>query len=132
MSARSMNSAQVPLSIQPLQKITLAVASNESRHQETVSFIFGIGASGLCPFEYALAGKAVGDRIELAVEAANLCETFQHLTMAFFPRHLPSEAVSLQFHILETTAADSREIIQAMAKSNACGHDGCDCGCGCP
>ena len=122
--------------IEPLKKVTLALEAGSSPaemditdHPVQVEFIYGLGAAGLSPFEYALADKASGDEVLLEVHCKDLCTTFHLLHLPFITRVGERSSFFLKTRITAVAAAGQREIIRAMAAQSACGDD-CGCGCG--
>ena len=97
-------------------------------------FIFGIASDGMCPFEYELLHKTVGDRLRLTIPPDAAGQAFAHLhaplRMALAPiaTHAP---LQLDIRIAGVREAEPREVVRAMAQ--AAEMDGCggDCGCGC-
>jgi FKBP-type peptidyl-prolyl cis-trans isomerase 2 len=73
------------LTIENLMKVTLAIQTAEpsdaADSRARFVFIYGIGPSGITPFEKALHGKRIGDRIRLDVPASAFCETVGHLDL---------------------------------------------------
>lgn len=117
--------------IENLMKVTLNIRNAEPSAEDagTVPFVFiyGIGPSGITPFEKALFGKGVGDRIRVEVNPGAFCETVGHLELP-----LPSQSgilapVSLQVTVIDVERAHDREVVKAMAAGGSCS----DCGCGC-
>ena len=97
-------------------------------------FIFGIASDGMCPFEYELLHKAVGDRLRLTIPPGDAGRTFAHLhaplRMALASLETP-DPLQLEVQIVAVTEAGPREVVRAMAQATE--KDGCggDCGCGC-
>ena len=117
--------------IENLMKVTLTVQAGEpsdaADSKARFVFIYGIGPSGITPFEKALHGKRVGDRIRLDVPASAFCETVGHLDL---PLRKPSgimTPVSLLVTVIDLERAQDREVVKAMAAVGSCS----DCGCGC-
>jgi hypothetical protein len=117
-----------------LKKITLSVEAGtapdsmdltpKSAHFE---FIYGLGTSGLTPFEIQLADKTVGEEFQLHMRREEIPQVFQHL--AFFPLNLPEDADSfyLRLKVKSVLQADQREVIKALAEianceDHCCGH----------
>lgn len=125
-------------SVAPLDKVTLRVqvgsgdktAPLPSAGSE-VSFICGIGPTGLSPFEQMLCDRPVGDRFSLPIENGTEEVLFGHLScMMSRPDGLPTPC-ELDITILSAAVAESRDVVKAMAQmTGGCGGD-CDCGCGC-
>ena len=120
-----------------LKKVTLLIeAGTTADHMNMTSaasefeFIFGIAPGGMCPFEYQLVNKAVGEEIGIQVEKETLYSLFEHLQppiMNLFEKH---DTLHLKIKILNVEQPEDTEIIKAMAET-ASHHHGCDCGCGC-
>jgi len=92
-------------------------------------FIFGLGPEGMTPFEYQLSGKTEGDEFLLPLKKEILQETFQHL-YADFPKFSElSDLFYLKIRVVKVAAAETQEIIKALAIISSCGHDHCSCGC---
>ncbi len=120
-----------PQTIENLMKVTLTIqtadASVVDDNTKPFVFIYGVGPSGITPFEKALHGKGVGDRIRLDMTPSTLCETVGHLEL---PLGKPSgimAPVSLQVTVVDVVRAQDREVVKAMAAGGSCS----DCGCGC-
>ncbi|MDX2455288.1 hypothetical protein [Desulfosarcina sp.] len=120
-----------PQTIENLMKVTLNIhtadpsVADESR--APFVFIYGVGPSGITPFEKALHGKGVGDRVRLDVPPSALCETIGHLEL---PLNKPSgimAPVSIEVTVVDVVRAQDREVVKAMATGGSCS----DCGCGC-
>ena len=108
---------KITLSITPETKAAVPGMQPESLQY---AFIYGIGPQGLAPFEYALAGKAVGDDICIDVNRSNLRETFQHLPIPL--SEVPGDRLSASYRIkiIKISVADNREIVAAMARQSSC------------
>jgi hypothetical protein len=90
-------------------------------------FIYGLGTSGLTPFEIQLADTTVGEEVQLHMSREDIPQVFQHLV--FFPLNLPEHADSfyLKLKIKSVLQADQREVIKALAEianceDHCCGH----------
>jgi hypothetical protein len=117
--------------IENLMKVTLTIQTTEpsdaADSKARFVFIYGIGPSGITPFEKALHGKRVGDRIRLDVPSSAYCETVGHLDL---PLRKPSgimTPVSFLVTVIDLERAQDREVVKAMAAGGSCS----DCGCGC-
>lgn len=127
-----MQESREPATIDHLKKITLRIeAASPDVQRDTplqtqwLTFVYGLGTSGLTPFEYALAGKTTGDVVAVSLRAAEAVSTFGHLRPLV---EMPSAAdVQLKVRVEKIEPAGGREIISAMAAAAECG---CDCGCG--
>jgi len=130
-----MGAATGPTTIDNLQKVTLRVEAgtqaedmNLTREPEQFAFIFGIGATGLTPFEYRLAAKSPGDEVCLQIPPHRWPVYFRHIALPVrLPPALESD-VYLKVRVKEVRAAAGREVVKALAEMAECG--GCDCGCG--
>jgi hypothetical protein len=132
-----MDNCTVNPPIDNLKKITLSISAGTSAQNpdifdqpQTFSFIFGLGTDGLTPFEYALAGKSVGDIVSLQLKSVDLQRIFRHINPPFLSSLVDQAEIFLTASITTVAAAESREVIRAMAAMAECG-GGCDCGCGC-
>jgi hypothetical protein len=105
-----------------LKKIALVMEWDGQ--QASYEFIFGIGAQGLCPFEFDLAGKHVGYKGEFRLNRAELNSLFQHLTPPVFLSDMP-EIFTLKVRVVGIVQADQREAVKAMAEASSCGSHCC-------
>ena len=119
-----------PQTIENLMKVTLNIHFPDSSvaddDRAPFVFIYGVGPSGITPFEKALHGKGVGDRIRLDVPPNAICETIGHIQL---PLNKPSgliAPVSLEVTVVDVVRAQDREVVKAMASGGSCS----DCGCG--
>ena len=115
-----------------LKKISLEVQFDA--RTVPFDFIFGIASDGMCPFEYALLHKAVGDRLHLSVPRAEASRTFAHLYRPLCAALSLPEALgifSLDITVSAVTDAEPREVVRAMAQVAEADGCGGDCGCGC-
>jgi hypothetical protein len=97
-------------------------------------FIFGIASDGMCPFEYELLHKAVGDRLHLNVPPAEAPRTFAHLYRPLCSAlSLPEASRTFKLDISVSAIADAepRDVVRAMAQVAEADGCGGDCGCGC-
>ncbi len=123
--------------IENLQKVTLKMEAGTTTERMDLTptalqyeFIFGIGPSGMCPFEYELIHKKEGDIVKLRL---NREEHHQYTGHLFLPIHdLFEENASffLKVKIAKVQPADSKEVVKALAETTAHA-GGCGCGCGC-
>ncbi len=90
-------------------------------------FIYGVGPSGITPFEKALFGKQVGDRVRFDLAPTESCQTLGHLEPALREQTGITNPMDLQVRITGVVRAQDREVVQAMAAGGGCS----DCGCGC-
>jgi hypothetical protein len=117
--------------IENLMKVTLNIQTAEPSTGDDGGapfvFIYGVGPSGITPFEKALFGKGPGDRIRLDAAPGALCETVGHLELPLRRQSGIMAPVSLQVTVVDVARAQDREVIKAMAAGGSCS----DCGCGC-
>lgn len=120
-----------PQTIENLMKVTLRITfAGQAPGQDggaLFEFIYGIGPSGITPFEKALFGKGVGDRIQVDAAPGLFCETVGHLELPLREQSGIMAPVELRATVVEVTRADDREVVKAMAAGGSCS----DCGCGC-
>ena len=122
--------------IDPMKMVTEEITTGRDGDQAGLlpepleeQFIFGIGASGLSPFEMILAGRTVNDTVDFSVPAAEQFAFFGHVIP---PCLQPPKAIATLHYTARVKAirpADGKEVIKALATQTSCG-DGCDCGCG--
>jgi hypothetical protein len=122
--------------IDPMKMVTVEITEGRDADQAGLvpepleeRFIFGIGASGLSPFEMILSGRTVGETVNFSVPAAAQFEFFGHVIP---PCLQPPKGVQTLHYTARVKAirpADGKEVIKALAAQTGCG-DGCDCGCG--
>ncbi len=117
-----------------LKKITLSVEAGTAPdcmdltpQSSQFEFIYGLGISGLTPFEIQLEDKTVGEEIRLHVNREEIPQVFQHLTL--FPLNLPEhlDGFYLKLKIMKVLPAEQREVIKALAEianceDYCCGH----------
>ena len=118
--------------IEHLKKITLSVEAGTAPDSMDLTpqssqfeFIYGLGTSGLTPFEIQLADKTVGEEIQLHMSREEIPLVFQHLV--HFSLNLPEDADSfyLKLKIKSVLQADQREVIKALAEMASCGDNCC-------
>jgi hypothetical protein len=117
-----------------LKKITVSIGPADAAQdagsdfqEPSMTFVYGLAAGGLTPFECALAEKTTGDAVRLSVRSGDLNRTFGHLQPPFDTTRNDADDLELQVRIEKIETAEDREIIAAMAAAAECG---CDCGCG--
>ena len=117
-----------------LKKITLTIEAGTSANKmditdrpQSMTFVYGLGTTGLTPLEYALADKSTGDVVLVNIRPGELARTFGHLQPPFETKLDVTAEVHLRVRVDKIKPAESREIISAMAAAAECG---CDCGCG--
>lgn len=124
-----------PATIDHLQRVTLRIEAGRTPEKMDLTvepavadFIFGIGSQGLSPFEYGLAGRSVGDEVNLTVRKGEAGKFFEHL-VHILPRFSETEEILyLKIGVADIGRAETAEIVRAMATMASC--DG-DCGDGC-
>jgi hypothetical protein len=135
---KNRNGEAIMNKVENLKMITLCCEAGTSQaaleigpNRLKFKFIFGLGLEGMTPFEYKLVDKVEGDRVEFILKKTDCFSFFGHLTPSIINLVDNCDEVYLKATIEGITAANSREIIQAMAEMTAHGGAGCDCGCGC-
>ena len=123
--------------VETLKKISLKLEAGTSAQNMDLSlvnpdfeFIFGIGPSGITPFEYELVDKTEGQEIVIELKKENMAVFFEHFQPPIIQADDDVKALFLKIKVKTITAADQREVVKALADATAHGH-GCDCGCGC-
>jgi hypothetical protein len=123
--------------VENLKKITLklhAGTTGDNMDLEPASanfeFIFGIGPSGMCPFEYQLASKEAGEEISIQLKKEETDRMFEHLHPPIMTLLEEHDSLHLKVTILKIEQPDATEIVKALAATASHDH-GCDCGCGC-
>ena len=121
-----------------LKKISLSVEAGSTPQDMNLTalpiareFIFGIGQSGMSPFEYRLVGKKAGDSLLLPLAKTESQRFFEHIVVPIEHLFENREAVYLKLTVVNATAADSRAIVKAMAETAHLSEGGCGGGCGC-
>ena len=105
-------------------------ATENTEQTASVTFIYGIGMSGLTPFETALSGKTRGDCLTLDVSSEQFGEFFGHLGCSLLQAIPAQPPWRLLITVDSLTRAGDRELVKAMAgMEGGCG-GGCGCGCG--
>ena len=123
--------------VENLKKITLKLEAGRSAQDMDLrldnpnyEFIFGIGTSGLTPFEYELADKTEGQEVLIEIKKENRAIFFEHLQPPIVHLDRDVDTLFLKIKIQKIAAVDHREVVKALANVTAHGY-GCDCGCGC-
>jgi hypothetical protein len=124
--------------VENLKKITLAIEAGTSRdtmdivpRYPEIEFIFGIGPEGMTPFEFELVDKSEGENVWIHSQKDTFGKFFEHLNPLLMELIGGRDEVYLKVSIVSVAAADSREIVKAMAEMAAHREGGCSCGCGC-
>ncbi len=122
--------------ITPLTKVVLHCkvqtfdqAPATFKNEQDFSFISGIGAEGLTPFEMALAGKPLGQCLTLSIGKNQPTAFFEHLWTPLKTVLQTEPPFDLQLEIKSVTAPTDRELVRALAEKAEA--DGCSCGGGC-
>ncbi len=117
--------------IQNLMKVSLSIdahdATSANDSPSRFEFIYGIGPAGITPFEKALFGKTVGDRVDLDIAPGGCADVMGHLGLPLYEQTGINPARRLTAAVTHVSRADDREIVKAMASGGSCS----DCGCGC-
>ena len=97
------------------------------------SFITGVSAEGLTPFEMACQQKSAGDVVCLEIPARQPHKIFEHLRPPVLGELPDDRPIYLKAVVTKVESASSREVVQAMAEAANHGGGGCggSCGCGC-
>ncbi len=118
--------------IENLMKVSLNLQGVDSLHTKApgdrFEFIYGVGPEGITPFEKALYGKGVGDRITFNLPPGGLCQHMGHLELPLREQTGITKAGDLQVVVIGVARAADREVVKAMAAGGSCSD--CDCGCG--
>ncbi|MCU0559435.1 MAG: hypothetical protein MUD16_04500 [Desulfobacterales bacterium] len=124
--------------VEPLKKVTVDIRTRPDPQAGAaapvafeVAFVCGIGRTGITPFESLLAGRRVGDAIDLRVSAPEAARFFEHLAPLLRAAFAGRDTVELAVRITRITPAEGREVVRAMAEVASSSEGGCDCGCGC-
>lgn len=90
-----------------------------------MTFVFGVGSSGLTPFEAQLADRPSGDQLDLQLPADGLHAFFGHIFPPFNRLVEPHGTIFLHVQIDEITQAEPREVVKALAEVANCGDHCC-------
>lgn len=120
-----------PQAVDNLMKVSVTISTGKEMPNDGAAipftFIYGIGSSGITPFEKALFAKEIGDRIDFDMASAGYCETFGHLEVPLREQTGITSPVSLQVTVTGVVRPLDNEVVRAMASGSSCS----DCGCGC-
>ncbi len=121
------------MKIAPLTRVTLSVTAEpgvlnteEESKPQLITFIYGIGISGLTDFECALTNQADENEIRLCLKTVDHPHFFEHLAPLFEPFLKNRDEIDLRIALVSAEPAGSSEVVRAMASNQHCG---CDCGC---
>ena len=124
--------------VENLKKITLTIQAGTTPDEMDLSpesprfeFIFALGLDGMSPFEYELLDKTLGEEVSLHIQKQAFYTFFEHLNPPIWDLFDGRDDVYLTAKIAAIAAADSREIVKALAEMTAHSESGCDCGGGC-
>ncbi|MFZ1986916.1 MAG: hypothetical protein WAU91_21065 [Desulfatitalea sp.] len=123
-------------SIGPMDKVHLNIKAvpplgNEAAEpvETHAALIYGIGTSGVTPFEKMLHTKSAGDQFSLPIEPGVDTVIFGHLQCIVAHAIRMAPPYTLHITVASVAPAAPQEVVRAMAQSTGCG-GGCDCGCG--
>jgi hypothetical protein len=115
-----------------MQKITACLETDNTPDAKigtkplpTIEFVYGLGSSGLTPFEFAIAEKTVGDEIHLQLHQSQMPAFFGHIRFPAVPTFGESDSIVLKVRILDIAPASSREVIKTLAAIANCGESCC-------
>lgn len=125
------------ISVEALKKVSLQLtagsvpgATDLISTPQSIEFIYGVGSMGLTEFEYALAGKRIGEKGTITVNQHNRPEIFGHILPCEVQSRLTVDPCYVQYEIYRISDPAPREIVRSIASAaGGCGA-GYDCGCG--
>ena len=122
----------MPAKVETMQKITLSLESADEPDRGSgtesfpeIEFVFGLGSSGLTPFEFVLAEKTVGDEIQLQLHRTQMAGFFGHIRFPALLAEEGADSVALKARILDISPASSREVVKTLAEVANCGDSCC-------
>lgn len=123
--------------VENLTKVTLRLeAGTTADHMDLTpaglefKFIFGIGPSGMCPFEYELINKNEDELFLMRLNKEEIHHFLGHLHLSLIDLFEENRSFFLKVKILKIDQPSSKEVVKALAEMAS--HPGdCDCGCGC-
>ena len=120
------------LAVAPLKQIILILKAGTGPDKTDLTaepipfeFIFGVGAQGLSPFEFELAGKREGDCFTIPMRGEKVQEVFQHLLIPALQALEKVASFHLKTQIVGVREADPKQVIKAMAEAAACADHCC-------
>lgn len=120
------------MKISGIKKITVSVKAGDGPGEMNLwpepiffDFIYGIGTSGLSPFEVKLAEKEAGEIVALNLTRDEMPEFFTETFLLFNRIPVDKNEVYLIIQIVEVSDADQREVIKSMSGLAACGDHCC-------
>lgn len=127
---------KMPKKVSVLEKVNLLLSvraseeEDQDSHQEwPLSFIYGLAAGGLTPFEQDLADREVGETLVIRITNARLPGYFQNLVLPPLPVPAGQEIFFLQVRIVGVEPVSQRELVRGLAATTQCAHDDGHC-CG--
>jgi hypothetical protein len=115
-----------------MQKITAGLETGNAPDPEsatesspTIEFVYGLGSSGLTPFEFALADKTVGDEIQLQLSQNQIPAFFGHIRLPAVLAAGESDSIVLKVRVVAISPASSREVLKTLAAIANCGDSCC-------
>ena len=115
-----------------MQKITLAAETGDIAETKTATasavtfeFVFGLGSSGLTPFEFALAEKTPGDEIHLQLPRDQIGPFFGHVRIPAALAEGEFDPIVLKARVVAVSPASSREVVRTLADIANCGDSCC-------
>lgn len=122
----------MPEKIEYMRKIRLSLETDNNPDREsaetvknTMEFVYGLGSSGLTPFEFALAGKMPGDEIHLRLHRHQIPSYFGHIRIPALQASREPDPIVLKARVLQVQPASSREVVRTLAEIANCGDSCC-------
>ena len=122
----------MPAKVETMQKITLRLETADTTDPgggtesfPNIEFVYGLGSSGLTPFEFALAEKTVGDEIQLQLHRTQMATFFGHIHIPAVLAAQGADSVALKARILDISPASNREVVKTLAEVANCGDSCC-------
>jgi hypothetical protein len=115
-----------------LKKVTISLEAGRTGEDmdlrvdpAELTFIFGIGTSGLTVLEHELADKEGGEGVLFQMVRDELPALFGHLPVPEINLPESIQTFVLKAGVTHVTTADQREVIRAMADLAQCGSHCC-------